>query len=345
MTGSMDPLTQTLLGAVAGQALCGRRLGPAAALLGAVGGAIPDIDVFFPGGEAALPVAYHRHFTHSLLFVPAGGAAAALPFLLLGRWRRQWKLLITAAVVGCATHGLLDTFTSYGTHLLWPFSSRRLSWDLISIIDPVFTLVLAVGLVWSLFLTKAARPAQIALLVVLGYLGAGFIQHERAAAGQASLARRRGHLIERARVMPTLSNLLVWRSIYEAKGVLYADAIRVPTFGVPALRPGSSLPVVGLADLGPQAAGNRRIRRVFAGFWDFADGYVARLPGQERIIADMRYSLTPEGFDALWGVRITTDGPVPAVEWVYLATDRRGALAELWRDVRDPSRFRPLDNE
>ena len=341
----MDPLTQTLLGAVAGQALCGRRLGPAAALLGAAGGAIPDIDVFFHGAEAALPVAYHRHFTHSLLFIPAGGAAAALPFLLLGRWRRQWKLLITAAAVGCATHGLLDTMTSYGTHLLWPFSSRRLSWDLISIIDPVFTLVLAVGLVWSLLLTKAARPAQVALLVGLGYLGAGFVQHERAAAGQASLARRRGHLIERQRVMPTLSNLLVWRSIYQAKGVLYADAIRVPTFGVPALRRGSSLPVVGLADLGPQAAGNRRIRRVFAGFWDFADGYVARLPGQDHIIADMRYSLTPEGFDALWGVQITTDGPVPTVEWVYLATDRRRALTELWRDVRDPSRFRPLGNE
>ena len=237
--------------------------------------------------------------------------------------------------------------TSYGTHLLWPFSNRRLSWDLISIIDPVFTLVLAVGLVWSLLLTrtKTARPAQIVLLVGLGYLGAGFVQHQRAAAGQAGLARHRGHLIERARVMPTLSNLLVWRSIYEAKGVLYADAIRVPTFGVPAVRPGSSLPVVELADLGPQAAGNSRIRRVFDGFRDFADGYVARLPGQERIIADMRYSLTPEGFDALWGVRITTDGPVPAVEWVYLATDRRGALRELWRDVRDPSRFRPLDSD
>ena len=203
------------------------------------------------------------------------------------------------------------------------------------------------GLVWSLLLTrtKTARPAQIALLVSLGYLGAGFVQHQRAAAGQADLARSRGHIIERARVMPTFSNLLVWRSIYEAKGVLYADAIRVPTFGVPAVRPGSSLPVVGLAEFGPQAAGNSRIRRVFAGFWDFADGYVARLPGQERILAERRYSLTPEGFDALWGVRITTDGPVPAVEWVHLATDRRYALTGLWRDVRDPSRFRPLDNE
>ena len=345
MAGYMDPLTERHLGAVAAQALCGRRLGTAAALLGAAGGAMPDIDVFFPTVEAALPVAYHRHFTHSLLFVPVGGAAAALPFLLLGRWRRHWKLLITAAVAGCATHGLLDTFTSYGTHLLWPVSCQRLSCDMIRIIDPVFTLILAVGLVLSLLLRKTARTARIALLVSLGYLGAGFVQHERAAAGQAGLARRRGHHIERARVMPTLSNLLVWRSIYEARGVLYADAIRVPTFGAPALRPGSSLPVVRLADLGPRAAGNSRIRHVFAGFWGFADGYVARLPGQERIIADMRYSLTPEGFDALWGVRITTDGPVPAVEWVYLATDRRGALRELWRDVRDPSRFRPLDSD
>ena len=44
------------------------------------------------------------------------------------------------AIMGTLSHGLLDACTSYGTRLYWPFSQYRESWDLISIIDPLFTL-------------------------------------------------------------------------------------------------------------------------------------------------------------------------------------------------------------
>ncbi|MCH8163980.1 MAG: metal-dependent hydrolase [Planctomycetes bacterium] len=335
----MDPLTQTLLGAVAAQAVLGRKLGRTAALLGAVGGELPDIDVFFPWADAALPIEFHRHFTHSLAFVPVGGVIAALPFLLVGRWRHNWKLLIAAATIGCATHGLLDTCTSYGTYLLWPFVNERLAWDLISIIDPLFTVVLVTGLVWSL-IAKSARPARVALLMCLLYLGVGLVQHARAAAVQEQLASQRGHEITRGRVMPTLGNLLLWRSVYEAEGMLYADAVRAPLFQSTMVRQGSSLSLARFADLPQEVRESQRIQRVFGGFVKFADGYVAHLPDDPRVIADMRYSLSPAGFEPLWGIEIESAEPNPTVRWIYLGADRNSALRDLWQDLLDGSDYR-----
>ncbi|WP_019218287.1 metal-dependent hydrolase [Legionella tunisiensis] len=54
-----------------------------------------------------------------------------------------------AALIGYATHGLLDACTNYGTVLFWPFSERRVYWDLISIIDPFFTVPLVLGVAWT----------------------------------------------------------------------------------------------------------------------------------------------------------------------------------------------------
>jgi len=331
----MDPVTQTLLGAAAAHAVLNRRIGPAAALFGAVGGALPDIDVLVTWADPALPIEYHRHFTHALAFVPVGGAVAALPFLLAARWRRQWKLVLGATTIGCATHGLLDFCTSYGTYLLWPFVDRRVALDIISIIDPVFTAALLIGVLWAV-IARSGRPALVGLTVCLAYLALGAVQHGRAAAVQRRLAAGRQHELVRGRAMPTLGNLIVWRSVYEADGRLYADAVRTPLFGSTAVREGEAIGIVRLEDL-PQS---ERIRGVFEGFRDFSDGYVARVPGDPDVIGDMRYSMITSGFDPLWGIRIEIGDPEPTVRWDHLAHDREGALADLWRDVTAPGGYR-----
>ena len=53
------------------------------------------------------------------------------------------------ATIGYATHGLLDSCTSYGTQLLWPFSDVRIAWNTISIIDPSFTIPVLILLIIS----------------------------------------------------------------------------------------------------------------------------------------------------------------------------------------------------
>jgi inner membrane protein len=335
----MDPVTQTLLGAAAAQAVMHRKLGPAAALFGAVGGALPDIDVFVWWADPALPIEFHRHFTHALAFVPLGGAVATLPFLLAARWRRQRRLVFLAATIGCATHGLLDLCTSYGTYLLWPLVNRRLALDIISIIDPVFTAALLIGVVWAM-IARSGRPAVLGLVLAAAYLALGTVQHERAAAEQRRLASAREHVPVRGRALPTLANLIVWRSVYEADGQLHADAVRTPLFGPAAVREGATIDVVGSEDLPHAALASERVRRVFEGFRAFADGYVARVPGDPDVIGDMRYSLLASGFDPLWGIRIEAVLPEPAVRWVHPAEDREGALRDLWGDLTEPSGFR-----
>ena len=53
------------------------------------------------------------------------------------------------AALGFATHGLLDACTTYGTQLLWPFSDARIAWNVISIIDPLFTVPILLLVVFA----------------------------------------------------------------------------------------------------------------------------------------------------------------------------------------------------
>ena len=79
----MDSLTQILLGAACGEVVAGKKLGNRALLWGAVGGTIPDMDVFatFFTDEISA-TAFHRGFMHSFLF------AALMPWVLarLAQW-------------------------------------------------------------------------------------------------------------------------------------------------------------------------------------------------------------------------------------------------------------------
>jgi inner membrane protein len=345
----VDFITQTFLGAVAAQATMTGRLGRSALLFGALGGALPDFDSLLrPLADPALPFELHRHFTHSLLFIPIGGALAAAPFMLRRAWREKAGLVYLAATIGCATHGLLDNLTSYGTHLYWPFIAHRTAWDAMSIIDPIFTGLLIVGALLSLAIGHA-RPAIAAFALCLLYVIFGFIQHERAMSVQEQLAAQRGHERVRGRVMPTLGNLIVWRSVYEHDGRLWADAIRLPAFDAPLARTGESVRLFAVDDL-PPAAGEHaaaRLRDVYVRFSAFADDYTAVMEDDTSgglVVGDVRYSMDTAGFDAIWGLRIMPSDPLePARFTGHGPPDREGALRDLWYDLIAPdARYAPI---
>lgn len=330
----MDPLTQGLLGAAASQALLGKRLGPGrAALLGAAGGMLPDADVLIrSSADPLLAIEYHRQFTHALSFIPIGGAIAALPFLLVPRMRADVKGVFAAAIAGYATHGLLDACTTYGTLLLWPFSNARIAWDWISIIDPIFTLALLIGVIVAI--ARSSRiPAIAGLLFCLSYIGFGAVQHSRALDVQLRLARLRGHEIVRGETFPTIGNNIVWRSLYSTGQTLHADRIRVPWFGRPGFSEGTSVPLVTEAHLEPELRSDPRIARDFRRFRWFSDGWVARAPDDQSVIGDARYSLRTDRFDPIWGIRFHPGEPVPT-EWVNRTRDRELGVAGLWNEMR-----------
>lgn len=316
----MDPLTHALAGATLAWAATGSRLGRRSLAIGAAAALLPDIDVLIrSAADPLLAIEHHRGFTHSLSFVPVGGAVAALPFAQRGQ--RAWAVL--AGVLAYASHALLDSATTYGTRLFWPFSRYRVGLDVISIIDPLFTAILLIGLVAAF--TARRRIAVVALALAVAWLGAGFVQRERASAAQARLASTRGHRLERGAVFPTIGNTLVWRSLYRTGGTLHIDRIRVPWFGGATYAAVTAVPLV---------SGSGRDFERFA--W-FSDGWVARAPDDPTIIGDARYSLRADAYDPVWGIRLAP------TEWVNRTRQREVALAPLWAEIRgrDPA-FRPL---
>ena len=73
-----------------------------------------------------------------------GFVAAAVIFAQAPR-RWFWVFMLTLLA-----HPLVDAFTVYGTQLLWPLPVRPLMWSSVFIIDPMFTvwLALACAVAW-----------------------------------------------------------------------------------------------------------------------------------------------------------------------------------------------------
>jgi inner membrane protein len=328
----LDTVTQILIGAAAGQAAQGRPLGRKAALLGGVAGLLPDLDVFLSSAsDPMVALETHRGFTHALAFVPFGAAVAVVPFLALRSVRGRARASYLAALAGYATHAPLDAFTSYGTQLLWPFSSARVALPAVSIVDPIFTLALGVGLAVALWRAVPA-PAAAALVFCLGWLGLGLAQNVRATDVQARLAEARGHAVAHARVDPTLGNQLLWRSVYrDGEGRLHADAIRLPLPGAATVRTGTSAPALRAEDVTALAPGDPRVARAARIWFWFADGLVAPGPVAGSF-GDARYAADPAGFAALWALRIRPDDPAGPVARIGGGA-RSLTVAQLWAEV------------
>ncbi|ETX08911.1 MAG: hypothetical protein ETSY2_02580 [Candidatus Entotheonella gemina] len=136
----MDPISQATLGVVAAQSASDPRRLRAAAFLGCVAGLAPDIDVFISSPtDPLLFLEFHRQFTHSLVFIPFGALICSAMFYLAVRQYLSFKETFWFCLLGYATHGLLDACTTYGTQLFWPFSTYRVAWNNVSVIDPLLT--------------------------------------------------------------------------------------------------------------------------------------------------------------------------------------------------------------
>ncbi len=182
---------------------------------------------------------------------------------------------------------------------------------------------------------------MIALALGSSYLVFGGVQHARASAAQRELAASRGHLPERCEVMPTLANNIVWRAIYVHDGRIWSDRVRIGWFSGATVREGWSLPLVRRDGLSP-AEQRRNSHRSFERFAWFFEDWVARSPAEPAVLGDMRYSLSTEAFDPIWGIRFTLPGAPTEVVWVNRSRERQIKPDELWREIAgDDSRFRP----
>lgn len=212
----MDSLTQIALGSAVGVAVMGRRTAAwKAALWGAVGGTLPDLDAFVNHGDAILNMTRHRAESHALFVLTL--AAPVLAWIvsrvhgeaaLFKRWwLAMWLVLIT--------HPLLDTMTVYGTQLLQPFSDYPFGVGSIFIIDLAYTLPLIAGVVAALRLKSARGLKWNAAGLVLStlYLAWSVGAQQHATQVARSSLQAEGIAAEGLLVTPTPFNTVLWRLV------------------------------------------------------------------------------------------------------------------------------------
>ena len=130
----MDPFTHGLTGIIAGQAAARHRTIRQASLAGLIGGMLPDADVFLHiPNDPLFNLLIHRHFTHSLIFIPLGGFIAALAAWLLMKRRPgfTWVYLFATLDTAPAVSWMLAqatglTCTGPSPALVWPGTPLRL---------------------------------------------------------------------------------------------------------------------------------------------------------------------------------------------------------------------------
>lgn len=327
----MDPLTQGLLGAGLATSFAKKSKVRVAAICGALGGMAPDLDVLIRSAEDPLMrIEFHRHFTHSLAFIPIGGLMVGLAlWLVFFRKSQSFKTVVIFTTLGFATHALLDACTSYGTRLWWPFHDERVGWNIVSIVDPIYTgilLLFVIAAIWR----KSAQVMIVGMLLATSYLGYGYYKHNQVAEIVHELAKSRGHEVERLLLNPTIGNNILWRSVYESGDKYYVDAVRVGVLSDPQIREGSSVPVVDVDALYPNLAKDSVQYDDIQRFKYFSQDYIYVHPDYENVLGDLRYGTLPYDTNSMWGIQVNTQTPNEHVQWKSLRNFEQSHYDDFW---------------
>ncbi|MFO7799300.1 metal-dependent hydrolase [Rhodohalobacter sp.] len=301
----MDPLTQGLVGATAAQSGADKDKLRPAAFTGAISAMIADLDYYIHiPSDPLFNIEIHRQFSHSFIFIPVGALIASVLLWWLLRKYLSFKELYFYSILGYATAGLLDTFTSYGTQLFWPFLDTHFAWNLISVIDPIVTfgLILFIGFA---FQKKEKKYVWIAGGWLSFFLLFGWIQHQRAESAAKSLADSRGHTIEKMVVKPTIANQLLWRVNYISDDKIYTDAVRTGLISGIDIYEGEYAPRIIIEEEFSGFEGTIMYKDLLR-FKNLSENFLIRHPDQPEVIGDARYSMLPTELIPLWGVKTDT---------------------------------------
>jgi len=223
----MDSLTQIVLGGAVGEAILGKKAGNKAVLWGATAGTIPDLDVLFRFTHSYVDsLDLHRGFSHSFFFSIL--FAPILGWIIYRIHKRSNIALfdwIKLAFFGLVTHPILDNFTTWGTEFFWPFSSYRIAWKTVFVIDPLYTVPFLFLLVWAMFKPKESRRRRRLNYAGLAwstfYLLVGVINHQQASSTFDDQLSASGLEFERKMVGPTPLNTILWKTHAETTDGYY----------------------------------------------------------------------------------------------------------------------------
>ncbi|MCA1175409.1 MULTISPECIES: metal-dependent hydrolase [unclassified Pantoea] len=322
----MDSLSQLTLGAAVTVAVMGKRV-PLwqSALVGAIAGTLPDLDVFIDHGDAIRNMTLHRTESHALLWLTLIAPLLAWLVAVVSRSRPHWRGWCLAIWLALITHPLLDLTTVYGTQLGLPFTNFPYAIGSMYIIDPLYTLPLLIALLVALWRRDGVglRWNQAGLLISTLYLGWSMVvqgiatQHINRDLTQQSIQP------QQVLVTPTAFNTLVWRTV-----IMTPDRYGEAYWSM--LSPDRALEI----HWHPR---NPQLFDAFKGDWYaervawFSHGFYAmRLQGEDTLISDLRMGEAPNyTFTFNLG---SAHSPEPALE---REPSVRPSLAQAWHKLRE----------
>lgn len=135
------------------------------------GAIVPDLDILFRIGGELTYLKHHRKITHSFKSVLFISAIIPLCINMVIPLESFWEVFFWA-LGGCTSHVFLDLLNSYGVKLLWPFSKKSFSLNLLLVYDPVIIML-------SLIMFFARNLGNFIMYTVptifIIYLGCGII--------------------------------------------------------------------------------------------------------------------------------------------------------------------------
>lgn len=291
----MDSVTHLFYGGVIAAAIAPKQHRRAALLAGMALNTLPDLDVLplLLSDDPVVRMTCHRAATHSWLVLPLVAWALWAFFRSRGGRVAQAPTRWWWAIFACLmAHPLLDSFTIYGTQLLWPLPIPPLMWGSLFIVDPLFTLpwLLAFALAMLAGTRRwGGRALAAGIALGVGYLGwslAAKVAVER----EADRALARMGLANAPRFsVPMPLNTLLWRVVAMTPSG-YVEGFRSIAADRGAMRfAGHPSNVQALREAGEVPTVQRLV-------W-FTHGFVqARVVQDTLVLSDMRMGSEPDYF-------------------------------------------------
>jgi len=217
----VDSITHALTGAVIARAIDDEKIGNWGTIAGLAIGFFPDTDFVLGLFNRQFYLEYHRDFTHSLLLIPFYALFFSWLFVKISKRPSFWTFYKICFLV-LVSHVILDLLTSYGTMIFSPFFEHRFSWDLIFIVDLIFSGIIFLPLLLSfLWERKSQWICRGSLVGLTLYILFCWTQHNQAIKVTNAFAQNLKEEIIQVAFMPQPLSPFRWANYVETKDRVY----------------------------------------------------------------------------------------------------------------------------
>ncbi len=289
---------------------------------------MPDLDIFYPFADPVSAFTWHRGPSHSIFVLSILTPLVVWLILKLHPGtidqRRGWYRLV---LLTFGTHVLLDCFTVYGTQALWPLPMPPVGWATIFIIDPLYTLPLAGGVLAALLLRRHPFRAwrwnlaglTLSSLYLVWSVGAK-LYSDHVVSG---ILTREGVCYTHLQTQPMPFNTLLWRVVGVNDDGYFEGVWSI-------VSPGKGLTLMHhqhrpdlLADI-EEAPAVQRLR------WFTKGLYRVVADGKSVVISDLRMGMEPDYAFAFRVANIGNPHSIPIVPERIRTKRDFSRLLELW---------------